>query len=211
MAGAANAGIVTYSGSLSIADGGLVGTGAWGVGPSSVSWVVTQVDMGPVHYEYTLSVPVGGVSHVVLETSANFTEADIWNVSVTGADSWNVDLKTHRPQQGNPEMPGNVYGLKIELEEGATTATFAFDSSRQPMWGDIYSKDGRAGRMGLNTVRNVGFTEPDWDPVALPANGALMGHLLVPDTTFVIPEPVSAAWLVMVVPATAVVRRRRAA
>lgn len=174
----------SYSGTLSTPIQ-LGGSGAWYLG-STINWVVTDMENGTWRYWYQLSVPVGAVSHFILETSPNFTLADIVAGSAKG-DFQKIYLGTWSSDQGNsnPGIPGPVYGLKFDEAFGLTT-TIQFDSYRMPMWGDFYAKDGTAGGLGQNFVFNAGFLAPD--PTAGPADGSVNDHILVPDTHTVIPE-----------------------
>ncbi len=143
---------VSYSGTLSTPIE-LGGSGAWYLG-STINWVVTDLENGTWRYWYQLSVPVGAVSHFILETSRNFTLADIVEGSAMG-DFSKIYVGTWSANQGssNPGIPGPVYGLKFDEAYGLVT-TIQFDSYRMPMWGDFYAKDGTAG--GLPAAGPVG-------------------------------------------------------
>lgn len=88
----------------------------------------------------------------------------------------------------NPNMPGTIHGLKWDDTEG-TTSTFWLVSDREPVWGDLYAKGGRAGGQGWNALWNEGLGDPDNDPgveEVLLLDGADytgLGHVLVPDST----------------------------
>jgi len=213
----ASAGVM-YQGSLTSADGGLVGTGAWvNPGPTTLSWVVTQDDvLGYFHYSYTMDVPVGAVSHFIVEASPDFPEADLLNPQ---GPFGSIDIDTFLPGPGNEGMPDDIFGIKFDATSG-TSITIEFDTYHRPMWGDFYSKDGQAGGQGLNAVWNFGFTNPDWDPPYLydpdadppvfpvpPSDGSYMYHVLVPDT--VVPEPASMALVGIGLGALVLVRRKR--
>jgi hypothetical protein len=86
-------------------------------------------------------------------------------------------------------LPEPFKGIKLD-GLGATDATVEFNSYRQPVWGDMYAKDGQAQGNGWNYLFNVGFTSPDWDPVVAAHDGAEAGHLLVPDTVVPVPGAV---------------------
>jgi hypothetical protein len=61
--------VVSYAGSLATGGGGLPGTGAWFAnGPTTLDWTISRTDNDPWHYHHHLVVPVGNVSHIVLET-----------------------------------------------------------------------------------------------------------------------------------------------
>lgn len=202
---AAAASAATYTGSLTTDDGDLAGTGPWGDGPSTLSWTV-QVVAGPIwEYSYTLEVPSKGVSHFILELSSSFDWENIESPSlwVNGQEAYwpdvEAEIKTYGPgDPSNPSIPDNVYGIKVDLEDDngdPLTVTFTFQTLRDPVWGDFYAKDGIDPGAGVSvTLWNAGFTDPDTDPLDFPADGALDGHLLVPNMTE-IPEPMTLAVL----------------
>jgi hypothetical protein len=74
----------SYSGSISLIDGSLNGTGSWqDTGPTSLSWLVSwDGESKYVHYSYTFSVNQHDVSHITLEVSEGFGSSNITNVSV---------------------------------------------------------------------------------------------------------------------------------
>jgi hypothetical protein len=87
-------------------------------------------------------------------------------------------------------MPEPIYGIKFD-EASGTATHMEFLTLRAPVWGDFYSKNGRAGGHGWNLAYNAGFGSPDSDPTAPPQGGSIANHLLVPDTREVpsVPEP----------------------
>ncbi len=177
-----------YSGSLSSENMGIVGTGHWiETGPTTIEWSVTENGDGTWHYEYTFTHPIGETSHLILETCGNFTEIDIFNMS---GDFGPIEIQLHHVYPGNPSMPEDIYGIKFDDSWGLSTH-IEFDSTRLPMWGDFYSKDGTAGGAGMNAAWNAGFTTPDWDPEAPAQDGSVENHLLVPDTHYSPVEPTS--------------------
>ncbi len=159
----------------------------------------------PWRYTYTFALvnpdappdPKGGISHIVLETSTSFTEANLTGLS--GASLAGDDpIKTQTVGSGNPQMPEDVYGIRFDpLSADLTTMTWSFFSNRSPIWGDIYVKDG--GKPGEeNAAWNSGFTSPDSDPAGFPFVLS-DNHVLVPDTNLTsqppgghVPEPVTA-------------------
>ena len=142
----------------------------------------------PVKYEYRFqhSGTQYGFSHIIIESSTNFTAGNITGVSGAIMDS----VKLQTVLGGNPAMPENVYGIRFNpLTSGVIDWSFSFYSDRLPVWGDFYGRCGGAG--GINSAYNQGFTISDVDPTAAPSNGSVANHILRPDT--VVPEPAAMA------------------
>ncbi|NIM14648.1 MAG: hypothetical protein GTN68_24365, partial [Candidatus Aminicenantes bacterium] len=146
------------------------------------------------HYSYTLTVPVHGISHIIIEASSGdpweeFTGLNLFS-SLTEPSDWILDttIQLHTAGGGaNPNMPEDMYGIKFDAAFDTTTITVSFDSDRVPVWGDFYSKDGVSSGVD-NSLYNAGFINPDPDPTTYPPHdGPEQYHLLVPDTY--IPAP----------------------
>ena len=186
--GQATAAPTSYSGSLTTADNGLLGTGDWVKDPDhdvTFSWVITQNSDSTWHYWYKFdSTDIqGDISHLVIETSSTFMANDIFN-DVPSVEDGGPD--SHGAANGNPNIPETVFGLKFQNPGGAVM-TVEFDSPRDPVWGDIFAKGG-AGTGG--ELWNAGFTSPDSDPTDPPADYSVGFHVLRPDsTTSTIPAP----------------------
>ena len=73
--------VPTYSGVLSANGGGLIANGPWDVPDTMLEWTVSQTSPTIWHYEYTLSLPSKAVSHVIIETSPDFTAANLFNLT----------------------------------------------------------------------------------------------------------------------------------
>ena len=187
--------VAAFTGSLSSSNSEINGTGFWvnqsllppaeqpNWIPATINWTVTQNINQSWHFDYVLSVYRAEVSHFVLETSQSFTNQDIFNLQ---GHSGAVNVGWHNVGPGNPSIPSNVYGIKFDSTVG-TNLHVSFDSWRAPVWGDFYSKCGNVGGT-QNTAWNAGFSTTDTDPISPAANGSLLNHILVPDTT-VVPEP----------------------
>ncbi|UCG56847.1 MAG: PEP-CTERM sorting domain-containing protein [Phycisphaerales bacterium] len=175
--------VPTYSGSLSTAGGGIVGTGPWATGVS-INWTVTYGGSA-WHYHYELSVPptAQAISHMITETSESLEYSDIQEPSTPIELD---DPKLYSPGLSNPLMPDTVFGIKLQATE--TTFVLDFDCPRDPVWGDFYAVAGK--KPGEEQAAwNAGFTYPDTDPLSPPADGSVDHHILVPDTTTRIPAP----------------------
>jgi len=162
-----------FTASISTADGSILGTGNWvsNSTPAIFSYNVDQVgDFW--HYEYNFNVPPGDVSYIIIETSLNFTETDLLNVS-----GGNPEIGWWGSAPSAPYIPGDIFGIKFDGNSG-NPCIISFDSTRAPIDGNFYAKDGQAGQLGLNTAWNSGFSYPE--------SGA---YIMVPDTSMAIPAP----------------------
>ena len=176
----------SYSGSLTTADGGLVGVGGWATASNPVTfrWTVTQNPnlSWHYHYEFDSTDVQGEISHLLIETSANFAAGDIWDPSTAIEDG---DPKWQGEFNGNFNIPEPLFGIKFENISGEIV-TIDFDCPRVPVWGDIFAKGGRV----AGQLWNAGFTTADFDPIAPAQNGSLEWHALVPDTRITtVPAP----------------------
>jgi hypothetical protein len=190
----------TYSGSLSNTDGSLIVEGEiWNnrLYATSLSWVVTETSPGQWHYQYTLTVPVGTISCLVIEASPTFTKNNLLSVATDPAE-WadTLTIGTHSVAD-NFGMPTDVHGLRFCSIVDPLELTVDLDSDRCPVWGDFYANGylistpgcgATAGRWS-SLVYNAGFTACDTDPLTGPHNGSELCHLLVPDSVSCIPAP----------------------
>jgi hypothetical protein len=180
----------------------------------TLSWIVTDEEAGPTgfpwKYTYTFTTTGNGAaaSHVILETSSTFRSNDIKDL--TGANMENVELQ--KVSSGNPNMPGDVYGIRFVPSTGSTNnMTWTFWSDRIPVWGDFYAKGGNDNTAYNHTTTSTGekgFTTHDTDPTEPAANGSLNCHILRPDTVTVIPEP---ATIVLILFSSGLILKRRRA
>lgn len=184
-------GAFAYSGSLSTdLFGGLDGTGSWFCNGADISWNVTQNKSGYWDYSYTLVTGKPSLSHFIVEVSPTFTSDNIFSTSRS------FELGSFTEKNGNPNMPGTIYGLKFGGTE-SSTYTVSFTSDRAPVWGDFYAKSGKGGFQTVSTLWNgdynwygyCGLTKNDIDPTSPASNGSVDYHILVPDSVSVVPEP----------------------
>lgn len=184
--GSAGAAPSSFSGSISFSGGGITGIAdnPWLVDGTVFQWDVTNNANGTFTYMYRLQVPEKGISHLTIEVSPNFEAGHIVQVlQGTLAD----DQPDHYPKPSDPGMPGPMYGIKFKAGEGSEYDwTVSFISTRAPTWGDFYAKDGK--HQGIDVaIWNTGF--PDDDPQTPVGDGHRNFHILVPDTTTIIPAP----------------------
>jgi len=178
------------SGNSMGADGLLLGNNGWvhAEQPLVLRWNVS-FDGSLWNYEYTFNELAlqGGLSHIILEVSDTLLASDI--IDPTYAFEGPAQYDPSNP--ANPSIPGIVWGVKFGTEGAAGLTILSFDSTRAPVWGDFYAKDGTQG----GAAWNAGFTNPDTDPLNVPANGSINSHLLVPDSVITPPVPSPAAVL----------------
>lgn len=173
------AALPVYEGMLSTTDG-VIATGLWGKG-FKISWHIEQEPDLSWFYSYRLTDVQGvpfteaAVSHFTIEVSPDVTREDFWDIngSTYELGSWD-------------ESDYIAYGLKFDYGAEGQLEWNGY-SSRGPVWGDFYAKDGRAGDLGLNTAKNAGYLNPD--PLVPATNGSIGDKILRPDTYTDIPEP----------------------
>ena len=117
------------------------------------------------------------LSHIIIEFTDCITRVD--QISVPNAK---YDIMTNTAQQGNPGIPADLYGIKIDIDDGYNTIdyTFWFTTEQAPVWGNFYAKGG--GGMNENDgvyAYNTGF--PDFDD--------LEGVFIARPNGFPVPEP----------------------
>ncbi len=161
---------------------GVDGTGPWDTNFQISWWVEHQMD-NSWHYTYQMTDTLGNalrnaVSHFQIEVSPNVTANDFWGF----AGEWSFTDETHN---------GMPFPNSLKLDYGVEGQTeWSFFSTRAPVWGDFFAKDGTTG--GPNGIMiyswNTGFY--DADPMDGPSNGSIGNKILRPDTnTEVVPEP----------------------
>lgn len=193
----------SYIGSCSVSNGCVDATNGWTTENFTVSWNITAPGAPgqPFHYIYSFSGSLDDLtkqlSHILLELSPSIT-GDNFSTIITNFTSDGGTLTTppttYQPTSGgtNPNMPGNLYGIKLDnVSTGGVT--FSFDSTRNPIWGDFYAKDGNncppqclPGDPAEVTAWNVGFGT---DPAAIPNPAIPLTHIPTPDTTDGVPPP----------------------
>jgi hypothetical protein len=179
--------LVTYSGSLSTPSG-IYATGPWMTDGMIINWEVSQnVDMS-WHYRYSFrnyagGVPTKGISHMIVAISPNATLENFWGAN--GAMAINTYSSAN---PSNPGMPSPLYALKLDFGDDE----YYFNSSRAPVWGDFYIKDGNYKDENNNQhpVYAYNSTFGSTDPTDGPSNGSVNYKILRPDSFDTqIPEP----------------------
>ncbi|MCL2700572.1 MAG: hypothetical protein FWE88_02630 [Phycisphaerae bacterium] len=176
---------IVYTGTISIANGGLTGTDDWLGGPTSITYTVADdpVVAGLWHYVYTIAVPntPGGAIHeVLIGLDPAMTVHDLRNVSLTNGNLHSVELFQN---QGDKKfMPQPMYAVEFIVGADTRTLTITFDSLFEPVWGDVFVRGG-----GQNSCWNIDFTATSTDPPVLPSVFQA-GFILRPG---IIPEPMT--------------------
>jgi hypothetical protein len=174
---------IVYTGSVtgtaSGTGGGIITTDGWSSTSTVFSWTVKEVGTSGGfilwEYDYTFTVPSKNISHVIIEVSPGAEASDF---------SGGLLNTYPRPGNSEPNMPNSMLGLKFPDDGSSVNATsysFSFTTTRAPVWGDFYAKDGTSDGIDV-TAWNAGFTSSDTDPTDPPGNGSVDYHILRPDT-----------------------------
>jgi len=192
------------TGQLTYGLGGTNGLVASGWSAASISWDITMSAPRTYNYQYTFTTYGSGggthmFSHLVLETTSGeypVTLPDLqtpqW-LSPTGWAPLTIAEVDWAKASSNPNLPGSFYGAKIEAPTSLpnvlpTVFTWRFTSTRTPVWGDFYAKDGFDDPVWVD-VYNVGFGSPDVDPSANLVTSGNWGTNPLVDGTYHIVRP----------------------
>jgi hypothetical protein len=174
--------LMSFSGSLSTPDG-IFATEPWMTEGMIINWEINQNADMTWDYRYTFrdyagAAPRKAISHMVVAISPNATLADFWGANGP------LEIQTwDGSDPSNPGMPGSLYGLKIDISDDE----YFFTSTKAPVWGDFYIKDGTLDQNPIYAY-NTTFGTPDPDDP--PMNGSLNYKILRPDSTSIpVPEP----------------------
>ncbi len=136
-----------------VGSGGLDGKDGWGdnfgttaFADITLTWIVDDTtNPGFWTYAYTFTVDQKSPSHHLIEVSLDFTES---NIEGTDGDApFQEGPKWFHPSGGTgaqPNMPGDLFGLKFDSSQDGLTDTWIIVSDKAPMWGDFYSKNGKS-------------------------------------------------------------------
>ena len=171
-----------YSGSLNVSGEGIIASAGWAINNATLSWVVEGLDNGggPIlwRYDYTFNTNSDkDISHIIFEVSTNAIESDF---TILSGSNIEVMQYTDDGSNSNPNMPGVIYGMKLDPSIKTPNFKFSFTTTRSPVWGDFYAKDGsdNTGSEKIEvTAWNAGFLT--LDPLGPAGNGSINYHLLV--------------------------------
>ncbi|MBI4698827.1 MAG: hypothetical protein HY758_07975, partial [Nitrospirae bacterium] len=115
----------------------------------SIAWNISYNSTALLwNYEYTLQGNKD-ISHFILEVTDPSSLSDFLNPQVKiGAGDWTPVFfegpAVWGDKQGNsnPGLPADLYGIKFS--GGATSVSYSFQTSQDPVWGNFYVKSGRA-------------------------------------------------------------------
>jgi len=132
--------------------GELYATYQWDSSNTTFSWSVTQPGPSKWEYDYTFTVPSKGISHLIIQVSESFDpEKNLLDGTTTGWEYRNQNGEGWTVDQGNPGLPGMIFGLKWEagvLDDPVTRGDDIIGGSikivtdREPIDGNFYAKDG---------------------------------------------------------------------
>ncbi len=119
----------------------------------NISWDITyDLNASLWHYKYNLSVAQKDISHFILELSDTAQYDDITNVFINGSTAV-VDGPQVWTKAGNQTMPNTFYGIKFD--EGGSAASYSFDTTLDPVWGNYYAKGGVDNGNLINAYNNA--------------------------------------------------------
>lgn len=155
-----------YTGSRSTDDGSLSATDGWsgtggeiGNGGFEISWTIIDNDS-----DYTYTYSISGEEGNPLTKALSHWILEVTEPSLIGDFSGATPSITEGPREfggeGNPGIPGNIYGIKWDATGDPLIYSVTFTTTRDPVWGDFYAKDGQEG--GVDAIAyNLGFgTDP---------------------------------------------------
>ena len=193
LAGATAVANMTDTLEISDISSGLIGAGSWTEGVTFTYDVSWSTEKNLWCYDYTLTIPdAPDTSHFIVEVSGepgepSFTLDNLFeNSQALDKDEDEIFPRTFDgTEPSNPSMPGSIFGIKFGSPEDDLTYRLTFYSDRDPVPGDFYAKGGPDSAVwNSGLLDGEGTGADDRDPVEIDGR-----HILVPDTTTIIPAP----------------------
>lgn len=130
-------------------------------GGFTISWDISESG-GIYTYHYEITNEAGqllnddpaspGLSHWILEVSPNI--CDVEGVTYEGPKTWTDFTKD------GLDLP-DIYGISMEMTTAQDISDVTITTTRGPMWGDFFAKDGKHDGIWAQAY-NTGFgTDPD--------------------------------------------------
>jgi hypothetical protein len=134
-----------WTGSRSIAGGGLTNVGDADWGDVSVSWTITDAGNNKLQYQYVFAgFNAPAVSHFIMMWSSSCATSGTCVTDRTFTSGTNIVYSpgSYGPGPSNPGFPAgqSINGYKIDITDPNSTFTYTFLSTQVPMWGDLYLK-----------------------------------------------------------------------
>ena len=92
------------------------------------------------------------ISHYILELTDTVQYNDITNVFINGNPAA-VEGPQSWTKAGNQIIPNPFYGIKFD--QGGSSASYSFDTARDPVWGNFYAKGGEDDGNQINAYNNA--------------------------------------------------------
>ncbi|KPK02374.1 MAG: hypothetical protein AMK71_02375 [Nitrospira bacterium SG8_35_4] len=129
----------------------------------TIQWHITQdLSTSLWTYEYTLSAPRKDISHFILEITGGDGFGDILEPRVQfGSGEWQ-SMPVIGPRiwdgsngKGTPGWPEGTSMYGIKFDSGDSTVSYAFETMRDPVWGNFYAKSGRHNEQWVYVFNNA--------------------------------------------------------
>jgi hypothetical protein len=151
----------TFTGTRSVGHG-LTNGGGSGYDNLMLSWSIAEKTNGTFDYSYSISGFVSpALSHVIIELSADciknagancVTNAQVDSLAAATPAAFALgdwcysssgNPTVHCQGNSNVGLPKDILGVEFTNLPGSTTVIITFNSTRAPVWGDLYLKGGQ--------------------------------------------------------------------
>ena len=147
----------------------LIATDGWsgnGNDGFEISWLISHDPSALFPYSYTYTI--SGVDRADLKKELSHWDLEVTNESsIDDFDFIDPNDPSYRSPNEGPqwfsEDSGSIYGIKWEYPDGDAewkNVSFSFDTTKHPVWGDFYAKDGYDPETEVDAIAyNLGFFE----------------------------------------------------